>query len=135
MRRSPTTSSLRSTCSNTSGTSMPCWLRCERESRREVASFSPSPLTPLSGAPSTWPRNTSTRLTQASGKASFEVEYLSYFMSLLFPAMWLRRHLLKADREDLAVVYDSEFRIVPGINRVAYEILRQESHLIRRGRR
>jgi SAM-dependent methyltransferase len=80
-------------------------------------------------------RYTSTGLTQALGKAGFEVEYLSYFMSLLFPAMWLRRHLLKADREDLAVVYDSEFRIVPGINRVAYEILRQESHLIRRRRR
>jgi 2-polyprenyl-3-methyl-5-hydroxy-6-metoxy-1,4-benzoquinol methylase len=80
-------------------------------------------------------RYTLAGLTAALGKAGFEVEYLSYFMSLLYPAMWLRRHLLRADRDDLAAVYDSEFRIVPGINRVAYEILRQEAHVIRRGGR
>ena len=80
-------------------------------------------------------RYTSTGLPEALARAGFTVEYLSYFMSLLFPAMWLRRNLLKADRRDLAVVYDAEFRIVPGINRVAYEVLRQEAHLIRRGGR
>jgi SAM-dependent methyltransferase len=80
-------------------------------------------------------RYTATGLTRALRKAGFEIEYLSYFMSLLFPAMWLRRNFIKTDRRELAVVYDSEFRIVPGINRVAFEILRQESHLIGRGGR
>jgi 2-polyprenyl-3-methyl-5-hydroxy-6-metoxy-1,4-benzoquinol methylase len=80
-------------------------------------------------------RYTATTLTTSLRKAGFKIEYLSYFMSLLFPAMWMRRQFIKADRRDLAVVYDSEFRIVPGINRVAFEILRQEAHVIGRGGR
>ncbi len=80
-------------------------------------------------------RYTAVALTRALTKAGFEIEYLTYFMSLLYPAMWLRRNLIKSDKRALAVVYDSEFRIVPVINRIAFEILRQESHVIDWGRR
>jgi 2-polyprenyl-3-methyl-5-hydroxy-6-metoxy-1,4-benzoquinol methylase len=75
-------------------------------------------------------RYTPASLTRALNTAGFKVEYLSYFMSLLFAPMWLRRRYLKLTRQDLAIVYDSEFRIVPVINQVAYEILRRESHVI-----
>jgi SAM-dependent methyltransferase len=69
-------------------------------------------------------------LTRALNTAGFKVEYLTYFMSLLFVPMWLRRRFLSATRQDLAVVYDSEFRMIPVINEIAYEIFRQESHVI-----
>lgn len=81
-------------------------------------------------------RYTLASLTGALKAAGFDIEYATYFMSLLFPAMWLRRRLMKgSDPRGLAAVLDSEFRVVPVINRVAYEVLRRESLVIRRRRR
>ncbi len=80
-------------------------------------------------------RYTPATLTRALNKAGFEVEYLSYFMSLLFPPMWLRRHLIRGDQQAMDAVLDSEFRVLPVVNRIAYDLLRLESHVIRRRRR
>jgi hypothetical protein len=55
-------------------------------------------------------------------------------MALLFPVMWLRRRLLRTSPQELSVVYDAEFKIIPVINDIAYEVFRQESHVIRRRR-
>lgn len=77
-------------------------------------------------------RYTMATLSGGLRRAGFEVEYLTYFMSMLFPAMWLRRRLLNGAGRELSVVYDAEFRIVPGINQIAYEIFRQEAHIVRR---
>jgi 2-polyprenyl-3-methyl-5-hydroxy-6-metoxy-1,4-benzoquinol methylase len=79
-------------------------------------------------------RYTPETLTRGLQKAGFEVEYLTYFMGLLFPVMWLRRRLLRGNPAELAVVYDAEFRIYPVINDIAYEVFRQEAHIIRRRR-
>jgi 2-polyprenyl-3-methyl-5-hydroxy-6-metoxy-1,4-benzoquinol methylase len=76
-------------------------------------------------------RYTPASLTRALNTAGFKVEYLSYFMSLLFAPMWLRRRYLTVRRQDPVVAYDSEFSIIPVINQVAYEILRRESHIVR----
>jgi SAM-dependent methyltransferase len=80
-------------------------------------------------------RYTPASMRRTLRRAGFDVEYLSYFMVLLFPAMWLRRRLLGAKGKNLAAVYDSEFRIVPGVNEAAFEIFRRESHLIHARRR
>jgi hypothetical protein len=56
-------------------------------------------------------------------------------MSLLFPPMWLRRRLIRSDQQPMGAVLDSEFRVLPVINGIAYELLRRESHVIRRRRR
>ncbi|MFZ0919321.1 MAG: hypothetical protein WAN83_04490 [Candidatus Dormiibacterota bacterium] len=56
-------------------------------------------------------------------------------MSLLFPPMWLRRRLLKSVHQDMGALLDSEFRIIPGINGVAYALLRCEARVVSRRRR
>jgi 2-polyprenyl-3-methyl-5-hydroxy-6-metoxy-1,4-benzoquinol methylase len=78
-------------------------------------------------------RYTPVSIAQTMRTAGFEIEYLSYFMFLLYPVMWLRRRFLKS--ADLAAVYDSEFQIVPGLNEVAFEVFRREARLIRARRR
>jgi 2-polyprenyl-3-methyl-5-hydroxy-6-metoxy-1,4-benzoquinol methylase len=80
-------------------------------------------------------RYTPASLTRALNAAGFHVEYLSYFMSILFPPMWLRRRLIRSDQGTMAAILDSEFRTLPVVNRVVYEVLRLESHMIRRRRR
>ena len=70
-------------------------------------------------------------LSRALRSAGFRVEYITYFMSLLYPLMWLRRRLLTTQKPDMAAVLDSEFKIVPGVNRVAYELLRREAVVVR----
>jgi 2-polyprenyl-3-methyl-5-hydroxy-6-metoxy-1,4-benzoquinol methylase len=80
-------------------------------------------------------RYTPATLTRALNAAGFEVEYLTYFMSVLFPLMWLRRRMVRSDQQGLDAVLDSEFRVLPVINRMAYEVLRRESHVIEGRRR
>jgi SAM-dependent methyltransferase len=75
-------------------------------------------------------RYTPSSLTRALRVAGFRIEYRTYFMSLLYVPMWLRRRFLKLTRRDLAAVYDSEFRIIPGVNEVAYELFRREAPVI-----
>jgi len=60
---------------------------------------------------------------------------MTYFMSLLFPMMWVRRRLLKTEARDMSALLDSEFQIVPGLNALAYEVLRQEKHVVAARRR
>jgi 2-polyprenyl-3-methyl-5-hydroxy-6-metoxy-1,4-benzoquinol methylase len=77
-------------------------------------------------------RYSKTTLFRALRASGFEVEYVTYFMSLLFPPMWLRRRLVKKGKRDIGAPLDSEFQIVPGINRIAYELLRREAPLVGR---
>jgi 2-polyprenyl-3-methyl-5-hydroxy-6-metoxy-1,4-benzoquinol methylase len=72
-------------------------------------------------------RYTPATLSRALRTAGFRVEYLSYFMSLLFPPMWMRRRLSHRDSTDMGATLDSEFQIVPVVNTIAYELLRREA--------
>lgn len=70
-------------------------------------------------------------------EAGFQVEYLTQFMTLLYPLMWLSRKLKpavrraevedEAARRKLAV---QEFRINPGINQLLEFMLRPEQRLV-----
>jgi 2-polyprenyl-3-methyl-5-hydroxy-6-metoxy-1,4-benzoquinol methylase len=80
-------------------------------------------------------RYTLRTLSQALRASGFRVAYLTYFMSLLYPPMWLRRRFLKARETDMATLLDSEFQVVPFVNEMAYEVLRQEARLVRARRR
>jgi SAM-dependent methyltransferase len=71
-------------------------------------------------------------LSRALRTAGFRVEYMSYFMSLLFPPMWMRRRLAHRDSKDMAATLDSEFQIVPVVNTIAYELLRSEAAAVGR---
>jgi 2-polyprenyl-3-methyl-5-hydroxy-6-metoxy-1,4-benzoquinol methylase len=88
-----------------------------------------SPFDIASGHERRYSMRTLSRALRASG---FQVEYVTYFMSLLFPPMWLRRRLLHTEKNDMGALLDSEFRIVPGLNRVAYELLRREALVVSR---
>jgi SAM-dependent methyltransferase len=88
-----------------------------------------SPFDEASGHERRYSRRSLSRVLEASG---FEVEYVTYFMSLLFPPMWLRRRLLHAEQRDMGALLDSEFQVVAGVNRMAYELLRQEAHVVSR---
>jgi 2-polyprenyl-3-methyl-5-hydroxy-6-metoxy-1,4-benzoquinol methylase len=74
-------------------------------------------------------------LLRSLQRSGYNIEYLTYFMSLLFPMMWLRRRLLNARERDMAAMLDSEFQVVPGVNQLAYEVLRQEARVIKARRR
>lgn len=76
-------------------------------------------------------RYTLPTLSRALRGSGFRVEYATYFMSLLFPLMWVRRRLMHAEQRDMGALLDSEFQIVPGLNEVAYELLRQEARVVR----
>jgi SAM-dependent methyltransferase len=80
-------------------------------------------------------RYTLASLSRALRASGFQVEYATYFMSLLFPLMWVRRRLMKSGDRDMGALLDSEFQIVPGLNGLAYEVLRQEAHVVRARRR
>lgn len=75
------------------------------------------------------------RLSRVLHASGFVVPYATYFMSLLYPPMWLRRRLFASHDSDMAAVLDADFRIVPGINEVVYHVLRQEAHAIGARRR
>jgi len=75
-------------------------------------------------------RYTLTSLRRVLRRSGLDVEYMTYFMSLLFPMMWVRRRLLKSEAHDMSALLDSEFQIVPGLNAIAYEVLRQEAHVV-----
>jgi 2-polyprenyl-3-methyl-5-hydroxy-6-metoxy-1,4-benzoquinol methylase len=71
-------------------------------------------------------------LSRALRSSGYRVEYITYFMSLLFPPMWLRRRFLKTEHHDMGELLDSEFQIIPGINVLAYELLRCEAQVVSR---
>jgi 2-polyprenyl-3-methyl-5-hydroxy-6-metoxy-1,4-benzoquinol methylase len=79
-------------------------------------------------------RYTRSSLTRALRAAGFDIEYLTYFMFLLYGPMWLRRRISLKRSQDFGAVFDSEFQIVPGVNAVAYQVLRQDAIVIRHRR-
>lgn len=77
------------------------------------------------------------QLHQTLTGAGFEVEFLSPFMSLLFPMMYLSRRL-RADRPDVDSHHDratDELRIVPGVNGVMRAALSWEPRWLSKRRR
>jgi SAM-dependent methyltransferase len=66
--------------------------------------------------------------------AGFRVEYLTEFMSLLYPLMWLGRRLrtaVPARREDeRRKLAERELRILPGVNGLLEWLLRPETRLV-----
>jgi 2-polyprenyl-3-methyl-5-hydroxy-6-metoxy-1,4-benzoquinol methylase len=80
-------------------------------------------------------RYTLATLSRALRQSGFSVQYATYFMSALFPLMWVRRRVVKPKERDMGTLLDSEFQIVPGLNEVAYEVLRQEARVIQARRR
>jgi 2-polyprenyl-3-methyl-5-hydroxy-6-metoxy-1,4-benzoquinol methylase len=91
-----------------------------------------SPFDVASGHERRYTLETLSRALRGSG---FEIEYLTYFMSLLFPPLWLRRRFLKGKNRSMSALLDSEFQIIPVINELAYEVLRQEARVIRARRK
>lgn len=66
--------------------------------------------------------------------AGFQIEYITQFMALLFPLMWIGRRLAarrpkKSSAHDLAA---DDLRIMPGVNGFLKFLLSQEAHLIGR---
>lgn len=88
-----------------------------------------SPFDVASGHHRRYSMETLSRALRASG---YQLEYITYFMSLLFPPMWLRRRLLKSEYRDMGALLDSEFQIIPGINGLAYTLLRCEARVVSR---
>lgn len=71
----------------------------------------------------------------------YEVEYISQYMAILFPAVWLGRRLSnllgrwdrKPDPEEQTrKLMETELRIMPGINRLLFMVLSWEKLLLRR---
>lgn len=69
------------------------------------------------------PRDLRGRLTEAG----FEVDYLTPFMCMLAPLMWLGRRLNRAGR------HDQDLRVVPGVNGLLKAWLALERPFLRRG--
>jgi SAM-dependent methyltransferase len=69
-------------------------------------------------------------------EAGFQTEYVTQFMSLLFPLMWLKRKLRRVEvsegNEDGRKVAENELRVFPGINALLGWTLRPESLLVAR---
>jgi SAM-dependent methyltransferase len=69
------------------------------------------------------------KLTQAG----YSVEYLTPYMTSLFPAVWLRRFARKARAADVPAL--GGLRIVPGLNELLYRLLSLEIPFLVRRRR
>ncbi|MGH9504279.1 MAG: class I SAM-dependent methyltransferase [Terriglobales bacterium] len=72
-------------------------------------------------------------------QAGFEVEFLSLFMSCIFPLVWLQRKVGSRRRRQFAnhakTLALREFRIIPGINGLLTALLRIEGLWLARGYR
>jgi SAM-dependent methyltransferase len=86
-----------------------------------------------------WRRYTLEELRQKLIQAGFEVGYLSYFMSTIFPIVWVGRRLAgfrtRGDNEPTNREHEltlRELEIVPIVNEVLTFALKQEAHFIRR---
>lgn len=80
-------------------------------------------------------------VAELSGKltqAGFQVEYLTQFMTLLYPLMWLGRKLRPTvrgeDEDGRRKLAERELRIIPGINGLLEWMLRPESLLVEKRR-
>jgi SAM-dependent methyltransferase len=77
-------------------------------------------------------RYTEASLRAVFGQAGFTVEYLTPFMSILYPLMRMRRRA-PAGAVDARAVVDDEFRVIPVANVLAYCALLPESIAVGRG--
>ena len=72
------------------------------------------------------------------GEAGYAVEYLSPYMSPIFPLVWLRRKLARAGRPpsdaESHALAEGEFRVVPGLNELLDWCLAPEVRRIARRR-
>lgn len=74
-------------------------------------------------------RYTRDELVSKVGRAGMEVEYVSSFVSLLLPLMWLSRLRVKQATVDPM----SEFKIPSWLNAGLEAVMRVEGHLLRAG--
>jgi SAM-dependent methyltransferase len=69
-------------------------------------------------------------------QAGFEVEFLSQFMSCIFPVVWIFRKIgnrrLRHNPENSKALTLTEFRVVPGINALLAGLLKLEANWIGR---
>ncbi|MFN8594558.1 MAG: class I SAM-dependent methyltransferase [Thermomicrobiales bacterium] len=84
-------------------------------------------------------RYTRSSLSDVLSDAGFTIDYISHFMLVLYPLMWLSRrlaHRLTCENRSAAGRPDAlamrELRIVPGLNDALAWLLGQESRLVRR---
>lgn len=75
-------------------------------------------------------------------ETGYQVEFLSEFMSSIYPLVWLGRRLaarFRKPRESGAAIHDelatSELRVIPGLNGVLSFLLGQEARVLARRRR
>jgi SAM-dependent methyltransferase len=69
--------------------------------------------------------------------AGFVVEYVTQFMTTIFPLVWLWRRLANRRRDEPRRIHDlaaQELRLVPGVNPFLTYCLRQEARLLARRR-
>jgi SAM-dependent methyltransferase len=84
-----------------------------------------------------WRRYNLAELNQKLMDAGFEVKYSSYFMSVIFPLVWMGRRVSNATgnavstNRDFAIA-QRELQVVPIINQVLTLALMQEARFIRR---
>ena len=84
-------------------------------------------------------RYTFEQLRQRMLEAGFEVEYQTEFMSWIFPFVWLGRRINRyrsqLDSSNATELTETDFRVIPGINRLLDWVLSGEAELIRNRRR
>jgi SAM-dependent methyltransferase len=78
-------------------------------------------------------------IRQKLTEAGFQVEFLSQFMSCIFPLVWIVRKLRglsrQADSQSVQAQASGEFRIVPGFNQLLTFLLNLEAAWVARGHR
>jgi SAM-dependent methyltransferase len=77
-------------------------------------------------------RYTETSLRAVLGRSGFTVEYLTPFMSLLYPMMRLRHRSPTSDTVEARGVVDRAFRVIPVANSLGYAALRWEALAVAR---
>jgi len=105
-------------------------------------------LMTVPAAPSLWSRYdeesqhhrryTEAGLRRVLTAAHFEVEYITHFMSVIYPAIWISRRLerwgaaMSSDRSARAPAIERELRVPHVINAVLRQMLRVETPAVRR---
>lgn len=88
-------------------------------------------------------RYAATRLESVLRCAGFDIDYLSQFMAMLFPVLWLGRRLsaaltgirrVRGDEADTFEMAERELRIIPVLNEILKWVLSLEVSWVARGR-
>jgi 2-polyprenyl-3-methyl-5-hydroxy-6-metoxy-1,4-benzoquinol methylase len=80
-------------------------------------------------------RYTKRSLLATLGKAGLEVSYLTHFMSVLLPAMFLRRVVNRREHADTIDTYEVDLAVSPLSNWLAFAILKPEVLWVSKGHR